>query len=515
MSRANCVDAEDLVRAEAEHGGPPAWHAQRAAGATKLGYLQWLLLRTDAFKQWPSAWTDREDDAPRPWLSDPDTGEPAVMFHGTEVMFNAPDAGLMGSQQGRGCQAFWLTSSAENAGFYGPIVRQAFVSLGRTRDMASELAGDGAPRRWAQDARRQGLDSVVLRDIVDGSHPSDICAVFSPRQVLFTDCMVVDGVVRPMFNSDGQPIHPTAQGVRNFWRWFGQSRGVDQGGRPLTFYHATSFDFAEFESRSLAQVMYQDGCELQRADSWDMGEDGRGAPHAYHYMALSDQAVLGPLEALKARQDELDGLKARNPGQSFPDSERLVRDLQRLSQGGPIVTRQEYRPSGVAPYFSPDRQYGFIRNAHQLASAFVMPVYLRMNNPVRLDVAAIESAGWRSQKYVDQGHDAAVFAADADDLLLPDGMGNRTQAVVFDKTSIRSSLGNAGSFDGSKSDIRFSSAVGLRADVHGAMPPDDLFEVLGRLERLRGEAQRWLSGGMDGHHAEDSWGAPRQGHCHA
>lgn len=50
----------------------------------------------------------------------------------------------------------------------------------------------------------------------------------------------VDGVKRPTTNSKGQPIHPTEEGVRNFWKWFGDSKVVDEQGRPLVVYHGGS-----------------------------------------------------------------------------------------------------------------------------------------------------------------------------------------------------------------------------------------------------------------------------------
>ncbi|MFM1975254.1 MAG: hypothetical protein RL145_100, partial [Pseudomonadota bacterium] len=47
----------------------------------------------------------------------------------------------------------------------------------------------------------------------------------------------VDGKDRPTRNSEGRQIHPTAEGVRNFWKWFGDSKIVDDEGRPLVVYH--------------------------------------------------------------------------------------------------------------------------------------------------------------------------------------------------------------------------------------------------------------------------------------
>lgn len=58
----------------------------------------------------------------------------------------------------------------------------------------------------------------------------------------------VDGKTRPALNSNGQAIHPTVEGVRNFWRWFGDSKVVDAEGKPLVVYHGTSADFEAFDN---------------------------------------------------------------------------------------------------------------------------------------------------------------------------------------------------------------------------------------------------------------------------
>lgn len=61
------------------------------------------------------------------------------------------------------------------------------------------------------------------------------------------DIINIDGKDRPATNSNGQPIHPTEEGVRNFWKWFGDSRVVDSQGRPLVVYHGTDKKFNEFK----------------------------------------------------------------------------------------------------------------------------------------------------------------------------------------------------------------------------------------------------------------------------
>lgn len=66
----------------------------------------------------------------------------------------------------------------------------------------------------------------------------------------------VDGVMRPALNSEGRPIHPTVEGVRNFWRWFGDSKVVDEQGRPLVVYHGTTKLFDVFKPGAMAGIIY-------------------------------------------------------------------------------------------------------------------------------------------------------------------------------------------------------------------------------------------------------------------
>jgi hypothetical protein len=58
----------------------------------------------------------------------------------------------------------------------------------------------------------------------------------------------IDGVLRQRCNSNGKSIHPEKQGIVNFWRWFGNSKAVDQFGRPQVVYHGTKADFGAFSN---------------------------------------------------------------------------------------------------------------------------------------------------------------------------------------------------------------------------------------------------------------------------
>lgn len=78
----------------------------------------------------------------------------------------------------------------------------------------------------------------------------------------------VDGAVKPTDDSEGRAIYsgyegpemygiqtaPTQQGLRNFWKWFGNSTAVDEQGRPIVFYHGTAADITQFRPKQAGSV---------------------------------------------------------------------------------------------------------------------------------------------------------------------------------------------------------------------------------------------------------------------
>lgn len=59
----------------------------------------------------------------------------------------------------------------------------------------------------------------------------------------------VDGKERTVYNSNGDRIAKSKEALTNFWRWFGDSKVVDEQGRPLVVYHGTNAVFDEFDAR--------------------------------------------------------------------------------------------------------------------------------------------------------------------------------------------------------------------------------------------------------------------------
>lgn len=68
------------------------------------------------------------------------------------------------------------------------------------------------------------------------------------------DQLEVDGILRPRLNALGRPIHPSEEGIVNFWCWFGDSQCVDEIGQPLVVCHGTSADFDAFDTSRMGAV---------------------------------------------------------------------------------------------------------------------------------------------------------------------------------------------------------------------------------------------------------------------
>lgn len=48
-------------------------------------------------------------------------------------------------------------------------------------------------------------------------------------------------------NSLGEQISNSVESISNFWKWFGNSKAIDDKGRPIVFYHGSYGEFEEFE----------------------------------------------------------------------------------------------------------------------------------------------------------------------------------------------------------------------------------------------------------------------------
>lgn len=73
------------------------------------------------------------------------------------------------------------------------------------------------------------------------------------------DTIVIDGKERTVFNSNGDRIAQSEAALRNFYNWFGDSKVVDEQGRPLVVYHGTKAQFNEFLGEKIGQSGTSEG----------------------------------------------------------------------------------------------------------------------------------------------------------------------------------------------------------------------------------------------------------------
>lgn len=66
----------------------------------------------------------------------------------------------------------------------------------------------------------------------------------------------INGQEKTVYNSNGDRIAQSAEALRNFYKWFGDSKVVDEQGRPLVVYHGTNAEFSVFDKSKQKDSSY-------------------------------------------------------------------------------------------------------------------------------------------------------------------------------------------------------------------------------------------------------------------
>jgi hypothetical protein len=112
-----------------------------------------------------------------------------------------------------------------------------------TVDMKGEAWDEATQAAHIKQAREDGHDAVIFKNMQDsgwfgGKGADDIIAMFDPKQISIKNTTRYD----PWSIPTGKYNTP------EFKKWFGNSKVVDEGGKPLTVYHGTISDFDEFKA---------------------------------------------------------------------------------------------------------------------------------------------------------------------------------------------------------------------------------------------------------------------------
>lgn len=179
LAKANIKTNEDLTQGAnpqqefaataKQYGGEAAYEQAKVAGETELDYRQWVQVRTPSFKAWFGDWENDPENASK--VVNPRTGEPQVVYHGTNVQFDTFDTPL-------NMPRIFLTRSRAFAQKYGRDSMPLFVNARNTLNV--DYAGRGAfdeievngktlydIEELADHAWENGYDGVLADNVVD------------------------------------------------------------------------------------------------------------------------------------------------------------------------------------------------------------------------------------------------------------------------------------------------------------------------------------------------------------
>lgn len=123
-----------------------------------------------------------------------------------------------------------------------PIKNGVFVTPSK---MEAELYAGGEGRKVY--SKKVDLNKVAWIDNYEGQY-AEIKNTKNPNTIL------INGVSRSTLNSNGKPLAQTEEGIRNFYKWFGDSKVVDAEGSPLVVYHGTVHKFNAFSKDELGKT---------------------------------------------------------------------------------------------------------------------------------------------------------------------------------------------------------------------------------------------------------------------
>jgi len=138
--------------------------------------------------------------------------------------------------------------------FYGKILPNKLNSLLKKYGSSVEvmqLPVIGDADKWVADGDiSQQLGFSVTPELAASVRQKGFPKLALPLKV------TAQGEKQPTLNASGAQIHPTKDGVRNFWRWFGDGQLVDSVGRPRVFYHGSIKDLEKFKKGTADAIFF-------------------------------------------------------------------------------------------------------------------------------------------------------------------------------------------------------------------------------------------------------------------
>ncbi|WP_249963462.1 LPD38 domain-containing protein [Histophilus somni] len=130
LSRTAPQETQSFYETEQRLGGKEAYEQAVKEGKTELDYRQWVQVRTPEFKAWFGDWESDPQNASK--VINPKTGEPLVVYHGTNAEFTVFDRKKIGSATDEGMRGkgFYFSPNKNLVSVnYGSTVMDNFLSI--------------------------------------------------------------------------------------------------------------------------------------------------------------------------------------------------------------------------------------------------------------------------------------------------------------------------------------------------------------------------------------------------
>jgi len=340
-------------------------YSRRADGGSDAGLVHLRkfsgkeIADAGGFEMDPAKVADDGDDGQSPWLMADGkiigTGQDHIGF--AEQLADAPDYSIFMGETG----AVRTGMFARRNGDY-VVTLHTFEGQEFTPEQIGTLRGIEA-RRGKITVMHGAANGLVNPEYLEksiGELPQQRMAdggvnsgTSSPRYSRRT--IEVDGTERPSEDSTGKQIHPTEEGIRAFWRWFKDSRVVDDQGRPLVVYHGTSDDVEAFDpARAVSEGgafyfsnSYPHARAITNANTYARKSGGNVVPAYLKITSPLEDGYLGSVDEKSSSEeieDFLSGVEKFNRGLDYKKERyfsQLISFAKKMRNDGVIIRNVE------------------------------------------------------------------------------------------------------------------------------------------------------------------------------
>jgi len=290
-----------------------------------------------------------------------------------------------------------------------------------------------------------------------------------------SDTIVVDGKSRPTRTSNGKLIFPTEEGVRNFWRWFGDSVFVDEQGRPLVMYHGTAREIEEFIPRQANAIFVTP--RVGFAADVNKGVLGGVVTWSENWMAENYEDILTPEQIERAKLKALSEIDAetKKDYQLTPKSHHSA-FAETVEFNQALLDEMPSRANVIPLFVKAENPFNYDNQNHvrQVVDRLFQNAGIDLeeepNETIRLKNESGSLADKRYsedevQRMLSRGFWPLIEQEEVQwairDLKF-DGFSVQEMQTknyaVYDSTQVKSSVGNSGKFSPEKKSIRYSIA---------------------------------------------------------